>query len=214
MKDMMTGGQLTQIYNIATQQSCGQNGIQFLIKSGYMADFFAGKWQEENRSDFRKLGRLAPEDFGINTNLRNLGLTITLPAQPECKTAECFTGDKVFVYRNADFDNWLPATLPATAEVAVNGYKFTKVTTEAEMMKVGKPFTNLTQIENLILRTEKGEETGLITNGCANLFFLKVDATVFTVFASRGSVGWSVCLLRFFARNEWSAESRFFSPAT
>jgi hypothetical protein len=63
----MTGGQLTQIYNIATQQGCGEDGVQFLIESGYLADFFAGKWNEVNRTDFRKLAKLAPEDFGVKS---------------------------------------------------------------------------------------------------------------------------------------------------
>lgn len=63
----MTGGQLTQIYNIATQQGCGEDGVQFLIESGYLADFFAGKWNEVNRTDFRKLAKLAPEDFGVES---------------------------------------------------------------------------------------------------------------------------------------------------
>jgi hypothetical protein len=63
----MTGGQLTQIYNIATQQDCGEEGIQFLIESGYLPDFFAGKWNEVNRTDFRKLAKLAPEDFAVKS---------------------------------------------------------------------------------------------------------------------------------------------------
>lgn len=143
--------------------------------------------------------------------LRSLGLTLTTPAQPECKVAACFTNKKVFVYRDADFDNWLPAILPASIEVLVSGHELIKVTDEAELIKVGKPFTNLTQIENLILRTEKGEETGLITNGYANLFFLQVDSSVFAMSARRRDGGWRVGLDRFRAWRGWRGENRFFS---
>jgi hypothetical protein len=56
MKNNMTGGQLTQIYTIATQQGCGQEEAQSLIESGHMAAFFAGRRGEDvNRTDFRKL---------------------------------------------------------------------------------------------------------------------------------------------------------------
>ena len=41
-KEMMTGGQLAQIYTIATQQDCGKEGIQSLIESGKLAEFFKG----------------------------------------------------------------------------------------------------------------------------------------------------------------------------
>lgn len=152
----------------------------------------------------------ATED--VISSLRSLG-TVSVPQQPECKTKDCFMG-KVFEYRDSDFDNWLPATLPASAEVLVNGYEFTKVTTEAELIKVGKPFTNLKQIEDRILRTEKGENTDLITNGYSNIFFLQVGSSVFAVGAVRYSRGWHMFLRRFDARNEWRAGGRFFSPAT
>ena len=212
----MTGGQLTQIYNIATQQECGQEQTQFLIEKGYLADFFAGKWQEVNRGDFRKLGHLAPEDFGVEVMslLRPLGITITIPAQPECVVAQCFTDQSVFAYRDSNFDTLLPETLPTSAETKVVGYELTKLLTEADLEKAGGKFTNLSQIENLILRTKKGENTGLITNGGANIFFLEVGNSVFVVGTRRRSGGWDVGCYRFHAGLEWDAGGRFFSPAT
>lgn len=96
----MTGGQLTQIYNIATQQGCGQDEVQFLIESGYMADFFAGRWQEVNRTDFRKLGRLAPEDFGVKPDFKTFrtlklgtGIKDADGFRKALKKADCNIGD-------------------------------------------------------------------------------------------------------------------------
>ena len=132
---------------------------------------------------------------------------------PKCPVAHCFT-DKVFAYHDSDFDNWLPKTLPVSEETKVVGYELTKLTTEADMAKVGGMFINLLQIEDLILRTEKGEKTGLVTDGYANIFFLQVGVSVFSVLAFRYSVGWRVDCYPFDARRGWRAGSRFFSSAT
>ncbi|KKU58673.1 MAG: hypothetical protein UX81_C0018G0015 [Parcubacteria group bacterium GW2011_GWA2_47_12] len=149
-------------------------------------------------------------------SLKRLPGTIIVPAQPKCIVAQCFTDKSVFAYRDSNFDSpqWLPKTLPASCEVAVAVYELTETTEEADMEKVGGRFTNLLQIENLILRTEKGENTGFTINGYTNIFFLQVDASVFAVRADRRVGWWYVGLYRFCARHEWYAEDRFFSHAT
>lgn len=148
------------------------------------------------------------------SSLRSLGIAIKVPRQPKCTVADCFADKKIFECRDTDFDNLLPTTLPASKAASVSGYELTKYTKEKTLLKVGKGFTNLKQMEDLILRTENGENTGLVTNGNANLFFLKIGATVFTVRAYRYSDGWGVLLDRFSAGYEWDAEFRFFSPTT
>jgi len=144
-------------------------------------------------------------------SFHSLGITLSLPSQPICTVASVFTNKSISVWRDPDFDNLLPATLPASEGTSVSGYELTKTTTEAELIKNGKPFTNLLQIEDLILRTEKGEKTGLITNGCANIFFLEVGGSVFVVSAHRYVDEWYVRLHHFYAGREWYAEVRFFS---
>ena len=152
----------------------------------------------------------------LRSHLRDLNIALIIPAKPECTVAHCFTDKKVFAYCDSDFNNrdWLPKTLPASGKVTVSGYELTRTTTEGELSKVGGTFTNPLQIEDLILRTERGEKTGLITNGYANLFLLVVGASVFAVDARRYSDGWHVRCYRFFARYEWHGVYRFFSPAT
>lgn len=128
--------------------------------------------------------------------------------------ANCFTDKSIFAYRDSDFDSWLPKTLTASSEVEATGCELAETTMEEDMAKVGKKFTNLLQIEDLILRTEKGEHTGLVTNCYANIFFLQVDSSVFTVCAGRDDDGWSVLLDRFDAGSGWRSGHRFFSSAT
>ena len=96
----MTAGQLTQIYNLAEQQGCDQDTIQFLLESGFFADFLAGKWKGVNRTDFRHLGRLAPEDFRLTPTFRTIKLGTGL------KTADDFRDAlKKDGYRIGDWAN-------------------------------------------------------------------------------------------------------------
>ncbi len=172
-------------------------------------------WIENPKALQKALGEtLCPQQAEPKSSLRPLGITHTLPAQSICLVAQCFTDKNVFAYRDGNFDELLSKTLPASAETKVSGHELTKITTEADLAKAGGKFTNLLQIENFILRTEKGKGTGLLAKGYANLFFLQVGASVFTVNALRGSGGWGVHCFRFFAGLEWAAERRFFSPAT
>lgn len=144
-------------------------------------------------------------------SLKQMPGTIRVPKQPKCIIANCFT-DKIFAHRDPDFDSWLPKTLPVSVEVEVSGYELTDTITEEEMAKVGKKFTNLLQIKNLILRTEKGENTRLLTNGYTNIFFLQVDTSVFVVAAYRSFGGWRVGLDRFRATCGWFCRASVFLP--
>ena len=150
----------------------------------------------------------------LPASLKRLPGMVKIPKMPKCIVGQCFTDKSVFAYRDSDLDNLLPTTLKESGETKVSGYELTKVTTEADLAKVGGKFTNLLQIEDLILRTEKGENTGLITNGYANIFFLGVGNSVFAVDAYRDSGGWYIYCDRFRARDAWSAGRGFFSPAT
>lgn len=195
---LVTTSQTESVRKMANEKKIGRARFQEALDDGRISRFL----------DNLKVGAV------IIASLQDFGLTLSVPAQPECAIVDCFTNREVFVHRDPDFDNLLPATLPASGQISVNGYELTEVTAEAELATVGKPFTNLTQIDDLILRTESGENTGLITNAYANLFFLQVDASVFTVYAYRGSDGWSVYCYRFNPRGGRDAGFRFFSPET
>ncbi|TSC84597.1 MAG: hypothetical protein G01um101417_128 [Parcubacteria group bacterium Gr01-1014_17] len=156
---------------------------------------------------------LCPPPAEPKSFIRDLGVILTISAQPQCVVADCFTDKKIFVWRDNDFDSLLPQTLPASKKITVSGFELTEFTTEETFIKIGKPFTNLLQIEDFILRTE-GEKTGLRKDGYASIFFLQVGSSVFAVSADRLGDGWRVLLYHFAAGDEWPAEDRFFSLAT
>ncbi len=195
---LVTASQVESVRKMANEKNVGRAKFQGALDDGRVSRFL---------DDLKTDGVIA-------ASVRRLNIPITLPAQPACTVAKCFTDTSVFAYRDSDLDNWLPHTLPASKKTSVSVAELVKTTTEAELIKVGKPFTNLLQIEDLILRTEKDEKTGLLTNGYASIFFLKVDNSVFTVYAHRRVDGWPVRLRRFLVDREWAAELRFFSPAT
>lgn len=178
---------------------------------------YNGGWNIENQKEGKQVKTLiksARKISKIPLSLRPLGITVKIPEQSECSVIDCFTHKKVSAYWSAVFYNLLLATMPASEKVSVRGYKLTKLTTEAELAKCSTLFTNLKQIENLILRTEKGENTGLDTNRGTNIFFLEVGKLVFTVNADRFFDGWSVNLHRFGPGSAWNGGSRCFAPAT
>ena len=73
----------------------------------------------------------------LPASLTRLQGMVKIPKMPRCIAARCFTDKKVFAYSNNDFDNLLPKTLPVSGETKVVGYELTKLTTEADIAKVG-----------------------------------------------------------------------------
>lgn len=114
-----------------------------------------------------------------------------LDALGEKKTAECFPKPR-YVYRDGDFDNWLPATQSKTDACTIATLKPAKDWTFAEaaakvlgigagtsVKLLGKALienghtTTLAQAEEMVDKTERGEETGMHTDGYGNFFFVE-----------------------------------------
>jgi len=159
----------------------------------------------------KTLTNTAPKSVKLPSGLKSLGITLTIPAQKKCVVARCFTNKNVFCKRDSDFDSLLPKTLTASGEVKAMAYNLTETIREAELVKIGKHFTNLSQIKDLILRTERGENTGLSKQVDSNVFFLEVGGSVFTVEAYRVYNGWWMNCFRFDRRRAWYAWSFLFS---
>jgi len=117
--------------------------------------------------------------------------TCVLGALASKLTSECFVGS-IWKYRDADFDNWLAKsqkeTEPCTISVLtppVKGWTFI----EAAQERLGVTTSDVKELGNLLIagghtltcqqaqalaeRTEAGEATGLVTNGCGNFFFVE-----------------------------------------
>ncbi len=153
---------------------------------------------------------------------------VIIPAKPAMLVANCFTG-KHIAWRDDDLDKWLAKTVPAKGEGKVSYFQLPrnmqnrelaaevvgKSGTEEELKKFlkeqGKTY-HLAQVDDLLIRTDRGEETGLLTNGWANLFFIEDEnGAVFVLGARRHDGGWNVRVGDFAYGGWWFAGFRCFS---
>jgi|GEM_PF-5960688 len=203
----------------------GTGGVCYLLDKTPLVylSYFKGRWwidwytTKKKGNGMKTLKKRGTERVKLPAGLTSLGITLVIPKQPKCRVVDCFTDQSVFVFRNADFDNLLPQTLSASGKVSVVGYELTRFITEAKLAQVeGGRFTNLRQIEDLILRTERGESTGLLTtNNYTNIFFMEVGTFVLTVRAHRRNSGvWDAYPYPFSPWMKLHGGHRFFSIAT
>lgn len=161
------------------------------------------------------LQALINRDFAGDAGQRLMLLAAkVIPAMGECIVARCFVnkGDvKTFAWRDPDFDVLLPERIGPVGKITVRGSELLETLTEAELLASVRTLQSPLQIEDLILRTEAGEDTGLRTDGYANLFFLELVNSVFTVYAYRLADGWSVHVYPFHPGCQWNAGPRVFS---
>lgn len=154
------------------------------------------------------------------TNLGTLG---------EKKTAECFPKPR-YVYRDGDLDNWLPATQSKTDACTIATLKPAKDWTFAEaaakvlgigagtsIKLLGKALIanghtmTLVQAEEMVDKTDRGEETKMRTDSYANFFFVETgneDNPVSVGFVSRGGLDWSAHVGSLDDGDRWRAGSR------
>ena len=156
----------------------------------------------------RTRGAWTKQTKKVPDSLEPLGTVVAIPRMPKCVVARCFTNKAVFANRDSDFDRLLPEKLSASEEVIAVRYKLTNATTERQLSRVGGKFTNLRQIEDLILRTKK------CRNNFFHVFLLKVGISVFTILAQRRHGGWFVCCDRLGPWTTWFLDGHFFSLAT
>ena len=125
------------------------------------------------------------------TPLFSVIATTNLGTFDEKKTVECFPRPR-YVYRDSDLDAWLGATQPKTDACSITTLGLTKEWTFAEaaakvlgigagtnvkllgklLIKNGHTIT-LTQAEEMVEATERGEKTGMRTDGYGNFFFVE-----------------------------------------
>ncbi len=145
------------------------------------------------------------------------------------KIGKCFTG-KRWDYRDGDIDRWLPAQQPAQAACSAGIYQLQNPqgTILREMaaaaLKVG-PGTALDllakalkeqgltfmlpAIEQMVERQEDGEDTGLRTDGYANLFFVEnSDGSVSVLYVRRRGGRWDASVRRLGGDGGWRAGRR------
>ena len=155
--------------------------------------------------------------------------TITVGATKTKPTTNCFTDTARYYYRDNDLDRYLPknqsdqaesqfGVLPLTETTTFKEFAESVLGTQGDLKTLAKLLqqrgytTTLPAIEVLNERQESGEDTGLLTNGWANFFFVDNEdgESVSVVGVDRGVGRWGVRRLSFGSGGRWGAGGRFF----
>lgn len=179
---------------------------------------------------FRKLRLLLRDEVveKVSTFL-SIVTTLTLPKTRMKRTKDCFSDEARYYFRSNALDTTLPENQEEGGKKEFSVCELKKPSTfidivksvlkrneatpdelQAELIKLGHIVT-LPQIEDAIERTEKGEKTGLLTNGYGNFFFvLNNQGGVSVVVVGRDARRWHVYLSGFGNGRGWRAGRRFF----
>ncbi len=131
--------------------------------------------------------------------------TYAFGAVAQKRTQDCFTS-KLWYYRDRDFDNWLPIdqsnidagnvtvltpmkswTFAEAAVSILNVSPDTPIATLGKLLIERGHTMTLTQVEAMVEATERGEKTGMVTNGYGNFFFVEnADSSVSVAGVDRG----------------------------
>lgn len=156
--------------------------------------------------------------------------TTNLAATAAKKTSKCFTNSSRYYYRDDDFDRWLPDNQPKADAAAISTLGFEKDWTfmkaATKVLGVGAGSSTkligqalienghtvtLTQIEELVEATERGEKTGMQIGGYANFFFVETgnaDDPVSVALVIRGDSGWRAGVGGLGSDRRWGADYR------
>ena len=199
----MKDGTLNQASKILSVfEDAPREQIQAILAKGLLVDLRDGNVDEVKRDDFRKLLGLKPLNPPL---LEPLG-TVTIAA-----TAEHFVASEKFVvytsrkakvkiaWLGSNFQEWfLGKTETPAPEVTLKYGKLTCYALDEEIRKeIGaeRDETTLAEIYSLMERQANGKQGVLLTNGWANIFYVRDANGVLRAVDVRWRVydgGWSV----------------------
>lgn len=177
-------------------------------------------------------GLKPPEAIPVKPPLFSIVATINLGTVGGKKTKKFFTGPR-WVYRDSDFDNWLPADQPKSAACIITTLALSRNWTFAEaavallgiigidvdsdvatignlLIKQGHTMT-LAQAEGIVEKTERGEKTEMRTDGYGNFFFVETGdpkKPVSVGYVNRGERDWYAHIRRLGRDNSWDVGNR------
>jgi hypothetical protein len=170
------------------------------------------------------------QDAAISEPLLSAIATTAIGATGAKQTKKCFRGSR-WAYRDGDLDNWLPADQPdapactattfallrewtfAEAAEKIVGLKIPGASAKLlghELIRLGHTMT-LAQAEEMAEATERGQKTGMRTDGWDNFFFVETgdeEDPVSVLNVLRSDRGWLAGVLRLGHGYRWIAESR------
>ena len=217
------------------EQALGRNGwTNALLKKATKGDFFAKVLLVlEGKAEIVMIAADKAAETIIQkvTNLLRLVKETEVSDMEAKKMSESFVVGSRYYHRDSDLDGWLSAQQEAGASGKVSVYQLEREMTFKEVAQallgvdeasIGELAEGLiagghtvvpSQIEALIERTEQGEDTGLITDGYGNFFFVQdKKGSVSVVNVRRLDVGlWYVDVYRLDCEGRSDVEDRFFS---
>ena len=147
---------------------------------------------EEAKRFLRHEDPFHPEISAKLTTLFSVVATTNLGVVGRKKTAKCFPVGTRYAYRDSDFDNLLPASQPKADKCVIATLAPAKDWTFAEVAAtilgigagtdvalLGKALIEngytmtLAQAEEMVEKTERGEKTGMRTDGYGHFFFVE-----------------------------------------
>lgn len=194
--------------------------IQTLLESGLLADLRDGNIAEVKRDDFRRLLGLKP----LNPPLLEPVGTVDIPSIDQFVASEKFVSDTSRKARvkiacvGSNFQEWFFDKAEAPAPEVTLGYaKLTRSAFDDEIRKeIGaeREETTLAQIFSLIERQKNGKSGVLLTNGCANIFYVRdANGNLRAVDVGWGAIGggWRVIACLVSSPRRWFDGIRVFS---
>ena len=149
-------------------------------------------WMDNPSALKRLLAGLVPSGGVAADSFCYVLATTALAASATKKTSKCLTGPR-WDYREGGFDNWFPVNQPKAdaSEISTIGFKRGWTFAEAvekvlglaipgasikllgQKLIAGGHTMTLVQLEDMVEATERGENTGMRTNGYASLCFVE-----------------------------------------
>lgn len=223
MKDA-TLGQAGKILRLFSETPLEQ--MQAILASGFLADLRDGNISEVNRDEFRKILGLRPLELIPEPLLDWLGI-VNIPATTERFVArENFvldTSKKAHVkisYLGDDFKKWFllgdGKIEDQISEEALRYGKLLKSSIDAPIIaELGgeqKAETTLAEKFALMEKQANGENGSLLTNGYANIFYIRdINGVLRAVSCYWHDVGWSVYAYSVLYPRGWPAGYQVFS---
>jgi len=177
MKTDATFGQAVKILNLVEQKEMPCDQLQKLLGSGLLSDLLEANIDVIDRNAFRRLVGLEP----TNTLLEPLGTIIVL-ATEKFVAKENFivnTGRKAPVkisFVGSNFSEWfLGKVEEPRPETQLRYAKLLKYSVDRPILaELGNTAeTTLAEIFQLMLNQSNGEDGTLLTNGYANIFYVR-----------------------------------------
>lgn len=217
MKATFTFDQVAQLVRLVQQKGVvSGDQLQDHVDAGPLSDVFEIPDPKKITKEARDAARRA---YGLNPlqpPLLELLGTITIAATPELVASERFVVGGKIAYVSENFKAWFYGkTEKRAARTKLRRAKLTRGALDDEIRKkIGADFeeTTLAQVDALMECQKNGQPGLFLTNGYANIFYVKdASGTLRVVYVRWGSGGWYVYAYSVACPDGWRVDFLVFS---